>query len=197
MQIGNIKEQKNALRKRILKSRRELSVFDRDSKSSNICKRLILTDEINRAKNVCTYISKKGEVSTDFLINELFNFNKAVYAPVSCLESNKMSFYRINSSEDLKSGAFSVLEPVLRSEKYEKSDKNDICIVPALSFDRQGFRLGYGKGYYDRFLKDFDGIKIGLCFDEFVTETLPKYETDIAVDMIITETEKFYVKAGS
>ena len=62
-----------------------------------------------------------------------------------------------------------------------------VCIVPGLAFDKNGYRIGYGKGYYDRFLKDFNGTKIGLCRCDFLKDALPVNEFDHKVDMIITE----------
>lgn len=196
MQINNISNSKKILRKDILKRRNEINNAYKEKKSFKIFNRLIKLSEIECSDNICTYVSKGSEVDTLFMIEKLLCLNKSVYVPKSDIKSNLMTFYRINSLSELRLGAFSVPEPISETERYEQYNKRDICIVPALSFDKQGFRLGYGKGYYDRFLKDFTGIKIGLCFDEFIKEKLPKYETDIAVDMIISENQKIICKGG-
>lgn len=195
MQI-DIKNQKNILRKDILKRRNDLRDSERESKSKQIFNTLINLNEVKITEKVCVYVSKGSEVDTFSIIEQLINMYKAVYVPKSDIKSNFMSFHRINSLSQLTLGAFSVLEPSAKNEEYVFSHKNDICVVPALSFDKQGFRLGYGKGYYDRFLKDFKGVKIGICFDDFLTKSLPKFNTDIAVDMIITENEKYICKGG-
>ncbi len=195
MQI-DIQYKKNILRKNILERRNNISNTEREEKNRKILKRLINLKEIKRAKNICAYVSKGSEADTIKLIEKLIKTDKAVYAPKSDINSNSMTFYRINSLSDLISGAFSILEPSIEGEKYVSFDKCDVCIVPALSFDNQGFRLGYGKGYYDRFLKDFIGIKIGICYEELITETLPRLDTDIAVDMIISENKNILCKGG-
>ncbi len=195
MQI-DIQNKKNILRKDILKRRNDLSDIERELKSKQIINTLMNLNEMKIAEKICVYVSKGSEVDTFSLIEQLINMDKAVYAPKSDIKSNLMTFFRVNSLSELSLGAFSILEPSAENEKYECSHKNDICIVPALSFDRQGYRLGYGKGYYDRFLKAFKGLKIGICLDEFVTKTLPKFDTDIPVDMIITENEKYMCKGG-
>lgn len=196
MQISNIQYEKTVLRRDIIKRRNAINEIDRKSMSFDIFNRLIQLNEIKNTENICIYVSKDSEIDTRFMIEKFISMNKAVYAPKSDIKSNFMAFYRIKSLNELSVGAFSVLEPDSESERYEKYNRYDVCIVPALSFDLKGFRLGYGKGYYDRFLKDFKGVKIGLCFDEFIKETLPTYDTDIAVDMIISETEKILCKGG-
>lgn len=188
--------QKKILRKDFLKRRSQLSDKEREVKNQKIFNRLIRLSEINNAKNICIYVSKSDEADTICIIEHLIRLGKAVYAPKSDKNSNEMTFYKIDSLMELNVGAFSVLEPSEKNEKYIYSDKNDICIVPALCFDRQGYRLGYGKGYYDRFLNDFNGLKIGICFDEFIKEVLPRFDTDIAVDMIISDVKKYCCKGG-
>ncbi len=196
MQINSIKNEKNILRRDILKRRNEINDKDKKDRNFKILNILTQLKEVKDSDCFCTYVSKINEVDTTFLIEHLLVMNKNVYVPKSEPNSSIMKFYKINFLSELSLGAFSVLEPNSLQEEYIEYGKYDVCIVPALSFDKRGFRLGYGKGYYDRFLKDFKGIKIGLCYEEFVTEILPKYETDIAVDMIITENETILCKGG-
>jgi 5-formyltetrahydrofolate cyclo-ligase len=84
----------------------------------------------------------------------------------------------------LEAGTYGINEPTKASPRASFT-KNTICIVPALAFDKKGFRLGYGKGYYDRFLNNFEGISIGVAFDRFICDALPINDTDIAVGSII------------
>ena len=195
MQV-DIKNQKNRLRKDILNRRNSLNTTERELNSKKILKSLIELNELKNAEKICIYVSKGSEADTFSIIEQIISMDKLVYAPKSDIKSNLMTFYRLDCLNELSPGAFSVLEPSDKNEKYVFSYKSDICIVPALSFDKKGFRLGYGKGYYDRFLKDFLGVKIGICFDEFITDSLPKFDTDIAVDMIVTENKKYICKGG-
>ena len=84
-------------------------------------------------------------------------------------------------------GSFGVLEPVADEKKLLTETENTICIVPAFMFDKNGFRLGYGKGYYDRYLSRYKGSTIGICYDENITDELFHGRYDRAVDFVLTE----------
>ncbi|MFA5658599.1 MAG: 5-formyltetrahydrofolate cyclo-ligase, partial [Oscillospiraceae bacterium] len=112
---------------------------------------------------------------------------KKVAVP-KCIDGTRlMDFYLINGIENLEAATFGVLEPITRQcVKAEKFD-NSICIVPGLAFDLDGFRLGYGKGHYDRFLSTYDGKTIGISYCCCVTDRLPKGRYDKNVNLLITE----------
>jgi 5-formyltetrahydrofolate cyclo-ligase len=97
-----------------------------------------------------------------------------------------MEFYRIQSTDDLSVGSYGILEPDGSSEMYSGGALS-LCVVPALSYDFSGYRLGFGKGYYDRFLADFDGEKVGLCYESCLIRSLPHDDFDICADWLVTE----------
>ena len=98
-----------------------------------------------------------------------------------------MEFYYINAMNDLKSGFFGVREPDINKCEKITDFSDSICIVPAIAYDKSGYRLGYGKGYYDRFLKNNTLISVGVCYNELIEENLPRDEYDIPVNYIITQ----------
>ena len=98
-----------------------------------------------------------------------------------------MEFYFIKSSADLIKGKYGLLEPDTAKCKTATPTDKSLCVVPALSFDAKGFRLGRGGGYYDRFLKSFKGKSAGFCYNSFLRLTLPKEYYDMPVDIIVTE----------
>lgn len=99
---------------------------------------------------------------------------KEVYAP-RCLERpGEMAFYRVSSREDLQAGAFGLLEPIPGRCPPLERGQGDLCLVPGLAFDREGYRLGYGKGYYDCFLAAQPVHAVGLCFEALAFERLPR-----------------------
>lgn len=152
-----------------------------------ISEKVLNCDLLKNADSVFCYCSVKDEVDTSQIISALIKRKIKVALPV-CLDSNgTMCFYYIDSLSELKTGFFSVREP--DSEKCEKAipSENTLCLVPALSFDKKGYRLGYGKGYYDRFLKNFNGKSLGLCRENCLCDNLPKGEYDKSVDYVITE----------
>ena len=97
-----------------------------------------------------------------------------------------MEFYYITSFDDLQKGAYGILEPI-KSKCEKLIDLNEgLCIIPALTFDEQGYRLGFGKGYYDRFLAGFPGKSVVICYSDFVMK-VPAEPHDMMADEIITE----------
>ncbi len=105
-----------------------------------------------------------------------------------------MDFYLINSLDDLKEGTFGVREPDTSKCKKLTDYSNSLIIVPGICFDESGCRIGYGKGYYDIFLKKYPFISVGLCYNSFVLEELPANEHDENVNIIVTD--KRIIKIG-
>ena len=122
------------------------------------------------------------------LIQEALRQGKRVVVPYCIPGTRQMEFYYIRSmEEDLEPGAFGVWEPKTSQCEKLTDDKNSICIVPGLSFDYDGFRLGYGKGYYDRFLCKYLGVTVGICYTSCIKQQLPHGYYDVPVKLLITE----------
>lgn len=158
---------------------------------SNIITNKILSNEIyKKSKVIGLYSSLPFEVNTFRLIEASLKNNKIVALP--CVVSKtKMEFYKINSIEDINSlGYLGIKEPEKKiSELINKFDI-DVIIIPGLCFDKAKNRIGFGKGYYDRYLEDADNIiKIGICFNEqiFTNGYISDKEHDIKMNMIITD----------
>ena len=168
---------------RIFTKNKRKEITNKIEKEIIITKKLLNHSKIKISKNILIYISTNDEVSTINLIKELFKLNKNVYAP-RVIEKN-INFYKINSLEELKLSKHKILEPI--SDIEYKFSLNSVCIVPGLLFDKLGNRLGYGGGYYDRFLSNNNIYKIGVCFSEFLIDKLDTLEHDIKMDEVITE----------
>jgi 5-formyltetrahydrofolate cyclo-ligase len=123
-------------------------------------------------------------------MEKALKLKKSIAFPISLTDSLTLDFRTVSSLDELESGAYGIKEPREDSPKAILSERT-LCVVPALAFDKQGFRLGYGKGYYDRFLKNFQGVSIGLCKDDFLADSLPTDKNDIPVDILITDTGAF------
>lgn len=132
------------------------------------------------------YVSFDIEVDTINIIKQALT-EKTVFCPRCVSGTNIMQFYRIDSFDCLVSGSYGILEPSTDLPMQTQFSENAVCVVPGLSFDRSGHRLGFGKGFYDRFLCDFSGVKVGLCYDGCCCESLPHDSYDICVDHLITE----------
>ncbi|MBQ8764550.1 MAG: 5-formyltetrahydrofolate cyclo-ligase [Clostridia bacterium] len=168
--------QKKALRKELLSLRKSIIP------QALSIKMLEKYPEFVTAKTVFCYVSAHGEVDTYGLIQELLK-DKKVLAPYCINEDGDMIACPINSLEDLKEGKFKIPEP--KSPEEFPKEKIDFVIVPGVAFDKNGYRLGYGKGYYDRFLEGITPFKLGVCQREFFLEELPHGKFDVKMDDVL------------
>ena len=160
--------------------------------SMRACKILAQTREFANADTLLFYYPIKNELSPLPLIQEAKKMGKQIAFPVCNTSSNTLEFKCVNETDELLPSIFGLLEPK-DNNKTATITKNTLCIVPALLFSKNGQRLGYGKGYYDRFLQDFKGISIGFSYDKLLVDEIPSCEHDIPLDMIITESEVLYI----
>lgn len=187
MPVNDIRPLKTALRQRYRGWREALSPEEKAALDRAVTGRVRRSWQYKSNKTLLTYVSTPIEVDTRELIRMAIRDGKRVAVPRCVPGTRDMEFYYIRGMEDLEPGAFGVLEPV--AERCEKMTdfSAGLCLVPAFSYDWQGFRLGYGKGYYDRFLARFDGNRVGLCYSACVQKTLPHGRFDRPVELLITD----------
>jgi 5-formyltetrahydrofolate cyclo-ligase len=181
---------KQKLRTELLDTRRDLSKEFVFSKSLQVIEKLITLQEYKLAKSVMFYVSLEKEVLTiDLLKKELEKNDKKIIVPI--INDKIIVASRLKCFSDLKQNKFKIFEP----ENFEKFDsKIDIILIPGVGFDKKGSRIGFGKGYYDKFLfNKNDSLKIGLCFEECIVDAIPLEEHDVLVDIVITEKNVYYV----
>ncbi len=186
MRVTDEKSSKKDLRKHFLQMREGLSADYRQSLDTEIISRLLCSEVYSSAELILTYVSVSPEINTIGLINAAFANGKKVAVPL-CIEGNNMKFYYIKSTDDLIKGKYGLLEPDTSKCKEAVINDKTLCVVPGLSFDANGMRLGRGGGYYDRFLEHFKGTSVGLCYASFMRLELPVQSFDKAVDIIVTE----------
>ncbi len=154
-------------REKYIKFRKALSKEIKVGFDSLIFEKLINDREYIECENLLTYVSMGFEVDTVKLIEYSLKIGKRVYAPLVTSEQRVMKFYRVNSLEDLTLNKMGIFEP---RAVDEWCGGVSICIVPAICFDKNGYRIGYGGGYYDYFLGINKLSTIGLVYDDFVIE---------------------------
>ncbi len=177
---------KKQLRKQLIKKRKDISKDKKTIYDKEIGIKIIKSDYFKNATQVLVFASTEEEFDTSLIVKHCRVENKSVFYPL-CLDKNgNMKFYRINSSEDLVTGMYGISEPKPYCEEY-KPKENDIVIVPCLSVDKENYRIGYGKGYYDKFLKNFNGISICPCYEEMLTDKLPTDKYDIKINILVTQ----------
>jgi 5-formyltetrahydrofolate cyclo-ligase len=172
---------KAALRKQMLARRDSLCQAEVASMSDAIMERLFSCRRFAEAKTAAFYLPKGNEVNTERMIGHAIRLGKEVAVPVT---DHKITFVRFRSFTDLQPGKYGIPEP---SKRETLNAEPDVIIVPGVSFGLCMHRLGYGKGYYDRYLAASPAYRIGICYDFQVVEKLPVHEDDQRMDEIITE----------
>lgn len=180
-------QDKKSLRK-ILRQKR-LQITDKENRDIEICRRFLESELYLKSDTVFVYCSLNDEINTDLIVNTALEDNKKVAVPC-CLDKNgTMEFYYINSSDELHTGSFNVREPDINTAQKAENPDNAIVVVPGLCFDKNRYRLGYGKGYYDRYLQIHTLISVGLCYNSLIADKIPTDIYDKRVDYIITENQ--------
>ena len=182
--------EKQRLREERLAARETLSEQERCVLDESITQKLLATPEYAEATTVLTYVSVSSEVSTRMIIERALCDGKTVAVP-RCLPGHRLEFVVITSLDQLVPAPFNLLEPSKDLSALAEEQMNaTICIAPALLVDTKGYRLGYGAGFYDRFLSTYSGKKICLAYQHNLSKTmLPHTEFDVPVDMVITESD--------
>lgn len=168
------------------KIRREMPEEVIRQKDRAIYERLIAMDQYCRASTVVLYVSKELEVDTRQLMKKAWEDGKRVAVP-RCIENTRlMNMHLIRSMDDLRVGTYGILEPD-ESLPILTQTKNAVCIVPAFCNDYRGYRVGYGGGYYDRYLSRFEGVKIGVNYSDCVRPRLIGGRYDVPIDVLVTD----------
>ena len=175
---------KNQLKESILEKRNSLSKQEILEKSKKIENKLLNLEHFKKSKTIMFFVSFNSEVNTHNMIKKLFKY-KIVVVPKVVQHEIEPSVI-IDFDNLIPAGKFGILDPI---EAMKTAYKNiGLVLVPGIAFDKQGHRIGYGFGYYDKFLKKVPkAIKIGLCFDFQVVDKIPREEHDVPVDLIVTE----------
>ena len=168
---------KGDLRRAFRQRRRDK--INRAAADAAIARRVLDSSAYGQARVLLGYAALPEEIQTDGILRRALAEGKALYLPRCLDDAGQMAFYRVQALEDLESGSFGVREPSLAAPQYNMDlDGQALCLVPGLCFDNKGYRLGYGKGYYDRFLAKFRGVTLGLCYNDFLQDCLPVGDYD-------------------
>ena len=186
--MQGITEKKAELRRECKKLRLDMDRQERDYADREIfllARRLI---DVLKPKQVFCYVSSPLlEVDTVQLIEYLLSENIDVAVPKCTDNKGNMQFYFIRNFDCLAVGAYGISEPDSNLCRRAYPGIEALCIVPGLSFDKSGRRMGFGMGYYDRFLGGFKGISVGLCYECCMRDEIPHEDHDALMDYVITE----------
>lgn len=198
--------EKASLRAQVLASRNAMGEAGRLAASRNIVELLTAQPAFQQARGVHCFVSLPGEVETEDVFAACWEAGKKAYIPYQIRAEGRLGWSRREPEDRLVKGPFGVPEPAPDNMRPAKLEEIDLVLVPGVAFDRQGNRLGYGKGFYDRFLTQFtqenvqlnmisatagsgNASMIGLAFAVQIVPSVPRESWDVVIEEIITEEE--------
>lgn len=184
--MTDIRQVKRELRQKYRALRSEMDPAQKAAEDIAIFRRLSESPMYQKAKVLLCYVSTGIEVDTRRILEQAFADGKSVAVPCCLDENGSMAFYYINSLSELSPATYGLLEPDPHKARIYTDESASVCIVPGFAFDANGYRIGFGKGFYDRFLHRYSGVKIGICYSSCITSRLPHGRHDIAADYIVT-----------
>jgi len=178
----SVNTQKAALRKHLLEKRDATSAELREILSEKIHQNLKKISAYTNSQNIACYFPIGSEINTYDIMLDILGQKKNLLLPR--IVNDNLQFYIISNLEKLEKGNFEIMEP---KDSCEKAEKIDCVLIPTVGVSKSGVRLGYGKGYYDRFLSSTDAVKISLTYSKQIVKSIPNDSHDVKIDWIITE----------
>lgn len=187
--MNEVQESKSKLRYDYLKVRDRIEPHVRFTHSNSILSRIKQLDSYEDARILMFYLSYGSEVVTDLMINEVLADGKEVAVPVIQSPGDGiMTAVKINRLEDCYEKFYGIRQPEFNENDVVSKEDVDLIFVPGIVFDLNGYRIGYGKGYYDRWLEGTDILKrVGLAFEVQLIDKIPNGQYDLPVSKILTE----------
>ena len=182
----NVKEIKKSLRNQYKQYRLDLPADVKADYDKKICDALLQLVSFRHSETILMYAPLEGEIDVMPIAVKALEMGKKVAFPRCVEEPRNLDFKYVSSLEELKSGSYSIAEPTEDMESVKDYSKS-ICIIPGVVFDEWGYRVGYGKGYYDRFLGRYGETRIGLVYSDFILDRIPRGHFDRSVDILVCE----------
>lgn len=182
-------QKKVHIREQMIKKLKSMDPSIYDQKSLRIAKNLYKENSFTQAKHIGITVSQFPEVDTYSIIKTCWELGKVVSVPKCLPKSKKMEFRRLESFNQLEKVYFNLLEPIVEATELTDHSEIDLLIVPGVAYTKAGNRLGFGGGYYDRYLTSYKGATLSLAFEEQILNSLPIENHDQPVQKILTEEE--------
>ena len=191
--MSTMADEKKELRKQVRKELSALSAEQLAESDKALFEHMLSLPQVQKAKTIFFFWGIKGkEPDTSILIKQFVEMGKTVCLP-RMLPGHLMELPKYCPERPMIDAGFGIWEPDPDVPLVEKSDV-DLVIVPAVTYDKQGYRLGFGGGYYDRWLEDYTGDTVGMCRDVVLQDKVPTEAHDSKVDVLITETRELHLK---
>lgn len=187
---GDKMKNKNQLRNEMKQRLYKMKESDYILFCSEIKAKLLQSKEWHEATTIGITIATGREVETISIIEAGWKEGKEIVVPKCSPKEKKLNFYQIVSFQEVEESFYSLKEPITTLTPFVEKEQIDLLIVPGLIFDKQGFRIGFGGGYYDRYLDGYHKNTVALAFDFQLVDEIPNEAFDIPVKKIITNTSK-------
>lgn len=187
IEIGGIDVDKERIRKQMLATLNTISQEEYAQYSRKIKERIIATDEFKKAEIIGITISRYPEVDTRLIIEAAWSLGKQIAVPKCDRKTREMDFRLLTSFDHLETVYMDLLEPVLAKTASVLQEQIDLQIVPGVVFSAEGYRTGFGGGYYDRYLAAYNGRTLSLAFECQTGQDIPIENHDLPIEKIITE----------
>ena len=183
----DIKEKKTEIRTAYLAKRAALAPEERTKRDERICGFILSSASFRYAQTILAYHPRDNEVDILPVLRTALAQGKRVALP-RCEGEHIMTYRYIDDPDALAPGMYGICEPSADAPLFEEeAGRASLCLVPGVVFDVHGFRIGYGGGYYDRFLHDFQGSVAGVIYREFILPSVPHGRYDLALPVMISE----------
>ncbi|MBQ8351746.1 MAG: 5-formyltetrahydrofolate cyclo-ligase [Clostridia bacterium] len=183
----DIKAIKTALREQFLEKRAAMSKEEKERRDQKICRLILSSASFRYAETILAYAPKENEIDIRPVLQKALAEGKRLALP-RCEGEHLMTYRYITSLDELAPAAFGLYEPSANAPTFEEDPgHSSLCLVPGVVFDVHGYRIGYGGGYYDRFLHNFHGSVAGLIYRDFIVPSLPRGRFDRALPIMITD----------
>ncbi|WP_077601315.1 5-formyltetrahydrofolate cyclo-ligase [Oceanobacillus sojae] len=179
--------EKKILRQKMLKELSLLSKLDRKKVETGQQMQLFTTPAFQNAATIGVTISTEIEWDTYTVIKKAWGEGKIIASPKCMVKTKELHYYAWNHQNQIQDGYAGIKEPIPEKTKQIPYSDIDLLIVPGVIFDKRGYRIGYGGGYYDRMLADYTGTTISLCSEQQLIQQIPRESYDLPVEQIITE----------
>lgn len=186
---GSVKKEKDEMRQDYIGLRRAMDKEEKARRDRAICDAATSLVSFRYAEYVLLYASTEDEIDVYPIALAAWKKGKKVAFPRCEKSTHTMNYHIVSSLDELKPDSYGISEP---SEDLPVFDPgfdsgSAVCFVPGLVYDRSGYRLGYGKGFYDRYLSAFSGCRIGVVYSDFILNAVPRGRYDVTVDILLTE----------
>lgn len=184
-----IKKQKDDMREEYKARRVSMDAEEKFRRDSALCKAAESLVSFRYAEYILLYAATADEIDVSDIAASAFAKGKKVLFPRCDKKTHTMQYHVVNSLDELSQDAYGILEPPAENPIYDLENEKGaaVCFVPGLVYDRAGYRLGYGKGFYDRYLSAFSGCTIGVVYSDYILNEVPRGRFDVSVDILLTE----------